>query len=186
MICTGINISTTSRPRLTPLLGFLCRNINISNPQIKEHSYKTLVRPILEYSRTVWDPYTTGAVQQVEAVQRRAARYTLSRYRRTSSVTAMLSELNWQSLAETHRHARLIMFYKIHFQLVPTCMPLTSKYHLQTTCTENTFAYMIPSSACDYRLQSFYPHTVRHWNTLPEETVQLGTVEAFRRALLVS
>jgi len=43
-------------------LGFLRRNINISNPQIKEHSYKTLVGPILEYSQSVWDPYTTGAV----------------------------------------------------------------------------------------------------------------------------
>ena len=50
-------------------LGFLRRNINISNPQVKEHSCKTLVRPILEYSQTVWNPYTTGAVQQVEAVQ---------------------------------------------------------------------------------------------------------------------
>jgi len=28
-------------------LGFLRRNINISNPQVKEHSYKTLVCPIL-------------------------------------------------------------------------------------------------------------------------------------------
>ena len=34
-------------------LGFLRRNINISNPQIKERSYKTLVRPILEYSQSV-------------------------------------------------------------------------------------------------------------------------------------
>ena len=61
-------------------LGFLRRNININNPQIKEHSYKTLVRQILEYSQSVWDPYTTGAVKKVESVQRRAARYTLNRY----------------------------------------------------------------------------------------------------------
>jgi len=78
------------------------------------------------------------------------------------------------------------MFYKIHFQLVPICMPLTMKHHLQPTRTENTFAYMILSSVCNYHLQSFNPRTVRDWNTLPEATVQLGTVEAFRRALLVS
>jgi len=55
-------------------LGFLRRNINISNPQIREHSYKTLVRPIVEYSQSVWDPCTTGRVSPG-----RAARYTLSR-----------------------------------------------------------------------------------------------------------
>jgi len=30
-------------------LGFVRRNINVSNPQIKERAYKTLVRPILEH-----------------------------------------------------------------------------------------------------------------------------------------
>jgi len=122
-------------------------------------------------------------VHQVEAVQQRAARYTLSSYRCTSGVTAMLSELNWQPLAERRRHARLVMFYKIYFQLVPICMPLTLKHHIQPTRTETTFAYMIPSSACDYHLQSFYPHK---WNTLLEATIQLGTVAAFRHDRFVN
>jgi len=34
-------------------LGFVRRNININNPEVKEKAYKTLVRPILEYSPTV-------------------------------------------------------------------------------------------------------------------------------------
>ena len=33
-------------------------------------------------------------------------------------------------------------------------------------------------------IQPFFPRTVRDGNTLPQEVVQLGTVEAFRRALL--
>ena len=187
MICAGINISTASRPRLTPLLAFYA----VASSAI-HRSKSTAIKPsyihLLNTSK-LFGIYTlpTGAVQQVEAaVQRRAACYTVSRYRHTSSVTAMLSELNWQSLAKRRRHARLVMFYKIHFQLVPTCMPLTPKHHLQPTHTENMFAYMIPSSVCNYHLQSFYPRTVRDWNTLLEATVQLGTVESFRRALLVS
>jgi len=69
------------------------------------------------------------------------------------------------------------MFYKIHYQVVPVCMSLTLKLHLQPTCTENMITYMIPSSVCDYHLQSLYPltGTVRDWNTLSEETVQLQT-----------
>ena len=165
-------------------LGFLRRNINISNPRIKQQSYTTLVRPVLEYSQIVWDPYTSGAVNRIESVQRRAARFTLSRYRRTSSVTAMLAELNWQSLAERRRVARLTMFYKIHYNLVAINMPLILKMHSCPTRTENTTAYNIPTSRCDYRLYSFFPRTVRDWNTLPEHTVKLGTVEAFKHAIL--
>ena len=97
----------------------------------------------------------------------------------------MLSELNWQLLAERRRHARLVMFYKIHYWLVSICIPLTSKFHLQSTRTENMFAYSIPSSSYDYHLQSFFPRTVRDWNTLRQEVVQLGTVKAFQGARLL-
>jgi len=34
-------------------LGFIKRNVNISSRAIKEQVYKTLVRPVLEYSQTV-------------------------------------------------------------------------------------------------------------------------------------
>ena len=88
----------------------------------------------------------------------RAARYTLNRYSRTSSVSSMLSQLNWQSLVERRRHARLVMFYKIHYQLVSIRIPLTLKFHLQPTRTENIFAYNIPSSSCDYHLYSHSFH----------------------------
>jgi len=39
-------------------LGFVKRNININSRAVKEQAYKSLVRPILEYSQIVWDPYT--------------------------------------------------------------------------------------------------------------------------------
>ena len=73
------------------------------------------------------------------------------------------------------RRARLVGW------LVSICIPLTSKFHLQLTRTENMFAFNIPSTtcSCDYHLQSFFPRTFRDWNTLPQEVVQLGTVEAF-------
>ena len=39
-------------------LGFLKRNRKINNPSIKSNAYKSLVRPILEYCSTAWDPHT--------------------------------------------------------------------------------------------------------------------------------
>ena len=46
-------------------------------------------------------------------VQRRAARFVKSKYKRTESVTAMLNELGWHSLSKRREDARLILFYKI-------------------------------------------------------------------------
>ena len=42
--------------KVNSTLGFLKRNINISNKTIKEKAYKSLVRPSLEYACSVWDP----------------------------------------------------------------------------------------------------------------------------------
>ena len=79
------NISTKANNSLN----FLRRNINISNPKLKGIAYKSLVRPILEYSSPVWHPYTDVLTKKIETVQRRAARFTLHRYTRESSVSAI-------------------------------------------------------------------------------------------------
>ena len=46
---------TTSASRS---LGFRKRNIRSKNPELRELAYKTLVRPLVEYSSSVWSPYT--------------------------------------------------------------------------------------------------------------------------------
>ena len=94
-------------------LGFIKRNININNRTVKDQAYKSLVRPILEYSQSVWDPYTATDIQQLESVQSQEARFTVSKYRRTSSVGAMLEELNCEPLASRRHTARLVLFHKI-------------------------------------------------------------------------
>ena len=56
-------------------------------------------------------------------VQRRAARWTLSRYSAYDSVTSMLGELGWRSLEDRRTDARLCLFYKIVHGLVAVPMP---------------------------------------------------------------
>jgi hypothetical protein len=45
-----------------------------------------LVKPQLEYAVTVWDPWTQTNISKIEAVQRRAARFTPGDYRRTDGI----------------------------------------------------------------------------------------------------
>ncbi len=52
-------------------LGFLRRNLWFCNKEIKTATYEMLVRPSLEYSSVVWDPYYRNDIQKVEMTQRR-------------------------------------------------------------------------------------------------------------------
>ena len=79
-------------------LAFIRRNLRINNRTIKETAYKALVRPVPEYCAPVWDPHHKKYTQKLEMVQRRAARFTLNRYHNTSTVTNMLSSLQWEPL----------------------------------------------------------------------------------------
>ena len=93
-------------------LNFLRRNLGTCLAKSKERAYKAPVRPIVEYSATVWDPYVAKNIQQVEMIQRRAARWVLGSYDRSDSVTDMLSSLKWRSLELRRSDARLCMLYK--------------------------------------------------------------------------
>ena len=137
-------------------LGFLKRNIKVHNQDLKSTAYKTLVRPQLEYALTVWSPHTATNIAKVEAVQHRAARWATRDYQRTSSVTQMLKELNWRTLEQRRIDSRLILMYKITYDLVaipaadyliPNTRPSKSNHH---------FAYrQIPPSVTITSTHSF-------------------------------
>ena len=54
-------------------LGFLRRNLYSCPPEVKEAAYKRLVRPVLDYGSSVWDPTGVVLPQELESVQKRAA-----------------------------------------------------------------------------------------------------------------
>ena len=118
-------------------LGFLRRNLRINSVQAKEQPYLTYVRPILEYSCTVWDPYRIYQQRQLEMVQRRAARFVCNRYRQTSSVTNMMAGLDWEPLLNRRRACRMFMFFKMHSGPVaihPTLYLTPRQYHTSHKC----------------------------------------------------
>jgi len=48
-----------------------------------------------EYCSTVWDSHLRKDINELEKVQRRAARWAMSNYSWSSSVTSMLELLQW-------------------------------------------------------------------------------------------
>ena len=137
----GLHIDTITN-KANKILGFLRRNLKIGNKKTKETAYKAFVRPILEYSATVWDPHSANNIKTIEKVQRRAARWVTNRHHQTSCAYSILDSLAWPTLQQ----ARLEMFYKFHHHLVT----IDSEYLPQPTETRsshrknNTHSYNIP------------------------------------------
>ena len=61
------HINATAK-KANKTLAFVRRNIYQCLRYTKEHCYKTLVRPIMEYGGVVWDPYTQQNIDQLEKV----------------------------------------------------------------------------------------------------------------------
>ena len=64
--------------KATRTFGFLRRNLHSCPQVVKGAAYKGLVRPVLEYGSSVWDPPPLSDVvpqEELESVQKRAARF---------------------------------------------------------------------------------------------------------------
>ena len=61
------------------MLGFTGRNLRVNSKSAKEKAYKMLVRPV-EYAAAVWDPHTKEHINNLEKIQRRAARVVSNNY----------------------------------------------------------------------------------------------------------
>ena len=99
-------------------LSLLQRNIYHCPQPIKTMSYKSLVRPQLEYCSTIWDPHNKCHINQLESIQNRAARFILNDYRRFSSVTQMKSTIGLESLESRRKLNKAILFYKMQNNIV--------------------------------------------------------------------
>ena len=93
--------------KATSVLNFIKSNLYNCSKEIKSKAYLTLVRPILEYASPVWDPHLVKDCDQIEKVQRAAASWVTLDYSWFSSVTAILSNLNWPTLALRHKISKL-------------------------------------------------------------------------------
>ena len=175
----GTHISNICK-KANQTLGFLHRNLHISSRSIKERACKSLVRPQLEYSSTVWDPYQQGHIDMIEKVQRRAARYVMGKYRNRSSVGDMLQQLEWKSLRTRRTDARLCMMYKIVNNKVAIdpanyfTQPIRRSRHMYQ------HAFAVPSATKDSRKWSFFCNTIRDWNSLPPDIAAAKSLEIFK------
>ena len=158
-------------------LGLIRRTLKACNCQVKERAYQALVRPKLEYASSAWNPYTDRDVDQIEKVQRRAARFVCNNYRRTTSSQDLVNELGWDSLENRRLLHQVSMFYKIRNGLVNISFPSCVKKSPRSC---KPYAYLQPFVNVLAFSYSPFVRSIRIWNNLSERTVLASNLHIFQ------
>lgn len=170
--------------RASRSVGFLRRNLHACPKDVRAQAYTTLVRPTLEYAASAWDPYIRTQIDQLEGVQRRAARFVLGDYqsRDPGSMTTMLKHLGWDSLEQRRAISRVLMLHNIiHHQVDSSIDHLLKPSDSRTR--RGSLNYQQIPARLDLFLHSFLPRTIRTWNLLPNSTKGIVEQSAFRSSI---
>ena len=106
-------MSAISAQRLIGPLAFLDVFYQHVHRTLKSRHIKDWCAQSWEYGSSVWDPSSILLQEELEKVQKRAARFVTGNYiYETGSMTGILEQLKWESLKKRRRDSRIIMLYK--------------------------------------------------------------------------
>ena len=130
-----------------------------------------LVRSTIEYSSAIWDPHLQKDKDQLEKINRRAARFVLNDYDRQHSASDLLQELEWPTLEHRRTNQRLTMFYKVVQGLL--AVPSSSLTPADNrTRAKHAFKFRNITTATTQYKHSFFPRTIPEWNNLEKELAE--------------
>ena len=182
ILLPGTNISTISR-KGSSSLNLLRQNLYNCSPEDKARANLSLVRPILCYASSVWDPYTKRNSDKLEKIQRRAIRFVFNTYSWQKSVSALLHKLKWPDLSSLRKRDRVILMFKILKGLV--AIPPEDYVTRSTTASRRKHDFKLNtfSPSLDVFKYSFFPRTVIDWNLLPAHVIHSTSLSQFRSQL---
>jgi hypothetical protein len=98
-------------------------------------------------------------------------------------VSSMIEQLEWTTLQEQRKHSRLLMMYKLKNNIIRVDASSKLIPNERPSRNNNEQALHIPSCKTTARKNSFYPRTIKEWNTLPNSTVSAQSPESFKAQL---
>ena len=132
----------------------------------------------MEYGCCVWDPYRLNQINKLELIYKRAARFITNNHTKEHGNTKKnMMSLGWSPLSERRAKIKLHMLYKI----------LNDEIHVPSDDLipnkRKQLNFYIPNSKVDCHLHSFYPSTIRMWNSLPESLKTSNSLNSFKSSL---
>ena len=135
------------------------------------HSWSSaLVRPLLEYSSSVWSPYLVKHRRLIENIQRRATKFILNYPPREVSYINRLDQLNLLPLDFRRQMHDLVLLFKYKTRTVNSNFGRfiqTATRHYRTRNFHQANFDLLSRHNQEYYCNSYFPRTVKLWNSLP-------------------
>eukprot|EP00745_Piridium_sociabile_P035629 TRINITY_DN62481_c0_g1_i22.p1 TRINITY_DN62481_c0_g1~~TRINITY_DN62481_c0_g1_i22.p1 ORF type:complete len:167 (-),score=29.87 TRINITY_DN62481_c0_g1_i22:169-669(-) len=142
--------------------------------------YKSLVRPILEYGHSVWQPSLKTLQSDIEDVQRRATKLIASL--KDKPYPERLATLKLPSLEHRCRRGDMIDLFKYLHGIYRTDRPRFELYQARDT-RGNSLKLTKHYSRLNVRRNFFSQRVVTTWNSLSDAVVSAPSVGAFKGRL---
>ena len=149
-----------------------------------------MIRPVLEYGSIIFDNCTAQDSIKLENCQRHAALICTGAMRRTET-DLLLRELHWDKLSTRRRFFKLTFFYKILNNLTSPYLKENIEIKNSNDAIYNTRSsdnqIVIQPTKCrlSHFKKSFFPETIKHWNSLSNETKMSTSLTMFKQKLAV-
>ena len=146
--------------------------------------YNTFILPCLEYACEVWDGLGIRESEKLEKIQLEAGRIATG-LPLFSSKESIYFETGWEPLKNRRERRKLCLFYKIHNNLVPQFLSdiLSPMVRANTRNLRNNDDYSLPRYRLESTEMSFFPSTIKLWNSLNYDLRHGYTFNQFKFAL---
>ena len=163
------------------LLGIMRRSFSYLDKNVFSLVYKGIIRPIIEYASSVYDPILIRDINKIESIQRRATKMVIGLS--DKSYEERLKELELPSLRFRRMRGDMINVYKyLHqeYEVDSTkILPLN-----QDTRTRGHYL-KLQANHCNTRnrLHFFSQRIINKWNNLTEDTISAPSINSFKNRL---
>jgi hypothetical protein len=131
--------------------------------------YTTLVRPVLEYGSTVWNPWLKKDINALDKVQRQCERM-------------CSEEIKFESLADRRMRTDLTEVYK-YVNHKYKCDPDQLFSYPSRQMRGHSMKLFKPGARTEVCKNFFTHRVIDSWNRLPEKVVAAPSVESFKKRL---
>lgn len=167
----------TSTTKANRMMGIIRRSFDFLTVSMFLYLFKALVRPVLEYGHSVWQPHHKMLCQEVENVQRRATK--LLPCLQNKSYSERLATLDLPCLEHRRKRGDMIDTYKFLHKIYTATSP-----HLALSKPSVTRGNSLKLTKAHHRLNVrgnfFSARVVNLWNSLPDAVVTAPDVNSFK------
>ena len=169
-----------STAKANKIAGLIRRTFSFLSDKTFVLLFKSLVRPLLEYGHTIWQPQDKYLCKEVEDVQRRATK--MLGHLKNLSYPERLKKLKLPSLEYRRQRGDMIEVFKYMNGYYNSEQP---KLERATTVHLRGHQLKLKKQSCrkEVRKNFFINRVHDNWNSLPESVVLAPSINAFKNRL---